>query len=192
MAMRAVCVIVGQVVGVIFLTQRDPNSPTLITGTVKGLSDGEHGFHVHEFGDVSNSCLSTGAHYNPFGRQHGAPDAPERHAGDLGNIMSNSAGEAVINITDTGVKLYGDNTVIGRAFVVHQKADDMGKGGNEESLKTGNAGARLGCCLIGLANPGTPDHPPLPTPSGSVALAPRGGVFYMTFVVLIMLMLSTF
>ena len=40
---------------------------TLFFGTVYGLGENPlHGFHIHEFGDLSDGCTSCGGHYNPF------------------------------------------------------------------------------------------------------------------------------
>ena len=46
---------------------------TQIEYTVHGLTPGKHGFHIHEKADFSNGCLSAGPHYNPHGKNHGAP-----------------------------------------------------------------------------------------------------------------------
>ena len=35
---------------------RKPENETRVYGTIKGLSDGLHGFHIHTFGDLSNGC----------------------------------------------------------------------------------------------------------------------------------------
>ena len=36
-------------------------------------------------------------------------------------------------------------------FQIHEKIDDLGRGPGPETLKTGSAGARLGCGVIYLA-----------------------------------------
>ena len=112
------------------------------------LSPGEHGFHIHERGDLSDNCKGAGGHYNPFGNNHGAPGAEERHVGDLGNVVASDEMITFVRIEDHLVSLSGDNNVLNRAIVVHEGVDDLGLGGEEDSLTTGHAGARAGCCVI--------------------------------------------
>tara|TARA_R100001163_G_C5067878_1_gene207354 strand:- start:4638 stop:4781 length:144 start_codon:yes stop_codon:yes gene_type:complete len=40
---------------------------------------------------------------------------------------------------------------MGRSIVIHKLPDDMGRGGTPESLKTGSAGARIACGVIGYS-----------------------------------------
>lgn len=53
------------VTGNLLIVQSVENGPVTITGSIYGLSPGLHGFHVHEKGDLSNGCVSTGKHFNP-------------------------------------------------------------------------------------------------------------------------------
>ncbi|XP_058872016.1 copper chaperone for superoxide dismutase-like [Acipenser ruthenus] len=76
----------------------------LIEGTVDGLEPGPHGLHVHEFGDLTDDCLSCGGHFNPFGKPHGAPQESDRHVGDLGNILAGPEGRAVFRLEDQQLK----------------------------------------------------------------------------------------
>ena len=131
--------------GTILLMQA-PNTATLIKGTITGLEPGKHGFHIHEFGDMSQGCKSMGAHYNPDGVDHG--DLNEGHVGDLENVVANDQGVAKFSIQAKRVDLIGERSVIGRGLVIHSDEDDLGKGGDAESLKTGNAGDRLACGVI--------------------------------------------
>lgn len=85
--------------------------------------------------------------------QHGGPIDPHRHVGDLGNIAADDNGTVTLQIVDEQISLTGPLSIAGRGIVVHEKEDDLGRGGNPESLKTGNAGARLACGVIGLASP---------------------------------------
>ena len=130
------------------LFMQAPGTPTLIKGTITGLTPGEHGFHIHEFGDMSKGCDSMGGHYNPDDATHG--DLEKGHVGDLGNIIADDNSTASFSIQANRVDLIGERSVVGRGLVVHSDRDDLGKGGDEESLKTGNAGDRLACGVITL------------------------------------------
>jgi Cu-Zn family superoxide dismutase len=114
------------------------------TGTVTGLTPGKHGFHIHAIGDCSApDATSAGGHFNPDTKAHGAPNAPEHHAGDLGNIEADSSGTAKVSIHGGGLTFAsGANSVMGKAIIVHAAEDDL------KTQPTGNAGARLACGVI--------------------------------------------
>jgi len=153
MTLTAVCVLKGDspVKGTVHFTQEKHDGPVTLKGEISGLAPGEHGFHVHEFGDNTNGCTSAGPHFNPSGKTHGAPTDEERHAGDLGNVTAGADGVAHINITDKLLTLVGPHSIIGRTMVVHEAVDDLGRGGHELSKTTGNAGGRLACGVIGIS-----------------------------------------
>ncbi|XP_042615358.1 copper chaperone for superoxide dismutase [Cyprinus carpio] len=117
----------------------------LIDGTIDGLTPGAHGLHVHELGDLTQDCMSCGDHFNPFRKQHGAPQDSERHVGDLGNITAAPDGRASFRLEDSQIKVWD---VIGRSLVVDSGEDDLGRGKHPLSKITGNSGERLACGVI--------------------------------------------
>lgn len=121
---------------------------------IRGMSDGEHGFHVHEYGDLTDGCESACSHFNPYGETHGGLESEVRHLGDLGNITSKDGVAKGRLSTDTiSLNPKKVNCIVGRMIIVHADKDDLGLGGDAESLKTGNAGKRLACGVIGFAEP---------------------------------------
>ena len=109
-------------------------------------------FHIHEAGDLSESCISACAHFNPFHKNHGGINSKERHVGDLGNIYSDSNGRVKCQIKDKYIKLRGNKSnIIGRSVMIHEDPDDNGCGGHEDSLTTGHAGKRMACSVIGYS-----------------------------------------
>jgi len=116
-----------------------------ITGEITGLTPGKHGFHAHQNGDCSSAdASSAGGHFNPEEMPHGAEDAAKRHAGDFGNIIASQTGSAHIDKIDKVATLSGKDSIIGRAIIIHQGADDL------KSQPSGDAGARVACGVVGV------------------------------------------
>nr|1F1D_A Chain A, COPPER-ZINC SUPEROXIDE DISMUTASE [Saccharomyces cerevisiae] len=152
---QAVAVLKGDagVSGVVKFEQASESEPTTVSYEIAGNSpNAERGFCIHEFGDATNGCVSAGPHFNPFKKTHGAPTDEVRHVGDMGNVKTDENGVAKGSFKDSLIKLIGPTSVVGRSVVIHAGQDDLGKGDTEESLKTGNAGPRPACGVIGLTN----------------------------------------
>jgi len=147
---KCVAVLFGAVNGVIYFHMK--NGKCVVTYSINGLKDGKHGFHIHKCGDMTKGCISGCEHFNPENVSHGGRNSIIRHAGDLGNIISKnnkSRGEFhVSGITTIPTK---KQSIIGRMIIVHAESDDLGRGNNKESSKTGNSGPRLACGVIGIS-----------------------------------------
>ena len=107
---------------------------------IEGLApNSEHGFHIHQNGDISApDLMSTGGHWDPAGHHHhGAPLAMDVHAGDLGNLRADADGVATLHMMTKAFSLTKEPSAIGHAVIIHAKVDDF------MTQPTGNAGGRV-------------------------------------------------
>lgn len=96
---------------------------------------------MHQYGDLSQGCITSGPHYNPLRVDHPA------HPGDY--VAINGTIRQQLKMEGT---LFGGRSILGRAVVIHEKEDDLGLGPNEESRRSGNAGKRIAGCVIGISS----------------------------------------
>lgn len=132
------------------LAFRDTPQGLHITGTVTGLSSNAlHGFHIHENrGCALPTFTSAGGHFNPTKESHGDLGKGS-HAGDLGNIQSDSEGSAIVDVTTPFLfvekNLSNEKnsfTVKGKTVVFHAKKDDL------KTQPSGDSGDRIACVEI--------------------------------------------
>lgn len=138
-----------QVTGLVLFRQLSPGSRLEAFFDLEGFpaepNVSSRAIHVHQYGDLSQGCESTGPHYNPMAVHH------PQHPGDFGNFLVRD-GRLWKLRTGLTASLAGPHSILGRAVVVHAGEDDMGQGGNQASLANGNAGRRLACCVVGASN----------------------------------------
>jgi superoxide dismutase, Cu-Zn family len=153
----------GKISGIVEFHSCGANRETFIRFKLKGFpAKAVRGIHVHEWGDLTQGCTSACAHFNPAKTLHGSKQLfdDSRHVGDLcNNITADEKGEVNFCYFDDLIELFGPRSIVGRMVVIHAGTDDLGafrlqtdttKG--VESGKTGNAGARIACAVIGLTN----------------------------------------
>lgn len=138
----------NKVAGVVTFTMKDDG--LYVVADLTGLAPGKHGFHVHQFGDISDLGTAkagtlVGGHFDPgMVMKHGLPDMPMHMAGEMGNVTADADGKAHFEATIKGLTIAGSaDSIAGRSVVVHMNEDD-GTG------TTGNAGAKIGVGVIGI------------------------------------------
>ena len=119
-----------------------------LAAEIQGASPGLHAIHIHAYGDCSApDGTSAGGHWNPTDVAHGKWGEGEFHLGDIGNITVGADGTGNITLTTDlwEIGTGSDVDVVGKSIIVHADADDF------VSQPSGNAGARIGCGVIVLA-----------------------------------------
>lgn len=134
----------GKAVGDVDLTQ-SPNG-VLLKLSLKGLTPGQHAFHIHAVGKCEAPFESAGPHFNPGNHKHGMMSGPG-HAGDMPNLHVLQSGDLTVEVVNSAITLEKGkpNSVFdndGSAIVIHDKADDY------KSDPAGNAGDRIACGVI--------------------------------------------
>ena len=148
------------VTGVVKFSQLNTGGDVTIEGDITKVPKNatqKNGFHIHVNAITGLDCNTAGAHFNPDNVDHGGPTDQIRHVGDLGNISSDSDGEAEWSTTDSKISLVSGNAnnIIGKSCVLHSGEDDLGRGQpSDESKLSGNSGTRLACGTIVITETG--------------------------------------
>ena len=150
---------------------------TEVVVALSGLvPNSEHGFHVHQYGDMdeTKTFASAGLHFIPIctnadpvapggtpgenpclkDQVHGIPPSENRQPGDMGNLLADANGNIATTLTLGQSKMDLSSSlrsVIGRVVVLHERRDD----GNPKT--TGNAGNPAAMGVIGRAAPSAGD-----------------------------------
>lgn len=138
----------GATVGNVRFERRGKSRALRVTVTVRKLSPGLHGFHVHTVGKCeAPTFMSAGPHLNPAGAEH------PRHAGDMPPLLVTAGGKAEARFTTDRFSLADLRDGDGSAAMVHALADNHANIPTDRyepdpdamTLATGDSGARVAC-----------------------------------------------
>ncbi|MBZ9714692.1 superoxide dismutase family protein [Deinococcus multiflagellatus] len=175
----------GQVLGTATFEQQGMGMR--VTVRVSGLTPGQHGMHIHEFGrctpgidPATNTVVpfgGAGGHFDPgMSRNHDDPQAGNKygHGGDLPMLTVGADGTGTATFTTQKSSLTGMNGVLNRSLVIHARPDDY------KSDPAGMTGPRERCGVITRDNYSARDYPlpgPQDFPEGVAYDAKRGLLF---------------
>lgn len=137
---------VGDKIGTVEISEKTGGGLELKVD-LKGISAGEHGFHLHTNGDCSPAekdgkqvaGLAAGAHYDPAGSKSHKGPAGAGHKGDLPFLTATDKGVNVV-VSAQDLKL---SDVLGRSLVVHEGGDNY-----TDHPENGGGKGRIACGVV--------------------------------------------
>ena len=135
----------GKALGTIAVSETSDGLSMKIS--VSGVSDGEHGFHVHEKGDCgpgtkdgkAQAGLAAGPHFDPQATKSHKGPGGHGHAGDL-PLLTAKDGKIDQSVSVKGVKLAD---VAGRSLMIHEAGDNY-----SDTPENGGGKGRIACGVI--------------------------------------------
>jgi Cu-Zn family superoxide dismutase len=117
---------------------------------LKGLTPGEHGFHLHENGSCApadkdgkaTAGQSAGGHFDPDATKAHKGPGGGGHKGDLPKLEVDAKGEANAKLKVAGLKI---DDVKGKSLMIHEGGDNY----SDTPKPLGGGGARVACGVIG-------------------------------------------
>ncbi|QDF68105.1 superoxide dismutase family protein [Shewanella sp. SNU WT4] len=135
----------NQAIGEIVISETDYG--LVFTPNLKGLSSGQHGFHVHANGSCDPSTKegktvlggAAGGHFDPDNTgKHGYPWTKDNHKGDLPSLSVNADGTATTPVLAPRLTA---SDIKGKAIMVHIGGDNH----SDHPAPLGGGGARMAC-----------------------------------------------
>lgn len=134
----------SNVSGIVYFN--DKGGAVEIIADVNGLQQGDHGFHIHTFGDLSSvDGSSTGVIFGSLESDNKKNITGNNYRGNLGNIYALDSSLAEYKQEKFSLSLNGELSIVGRSIVIHEGEDDY------ETLPCGNAGRVIAVGIIGIA-----------------------------------------
>lgn len=131
------------------VTLRETKEGLSVEPHLKGLSPGEHGFHVHEKGSCDpgekdgkkGAGLAAGPHLDPDATKAHKGPAGGGHKGDLPKLVADAKGVARGKLLVKGLTLAD---VLGRSLMIHAGGDNY----SDDPKPLGGGGERVACGVI--------------------------------------------
>ncbi|MDQ3978468.1 MAG: superoxide dismutase family protein [Actinomycetota bacterium] len=131
------------------VTFSEQGGRTVVDVSLRGLTPGFHGFHIHAVGKCEPPFTTAGGHLAVGDQGH--PD----HAGDQPVLLVLGDGTAELRFTTDRYRLSDLLSTDGRAVIVHAAADNYGNvptryapAVDENTTRTGDAGDRIACGVV--------------------------------------------
>lgn len=118
----------------------DSSYGLLIKPKLSGLPSGQHGFHLHQYPDCSESGMKAGGHFDPAATNSHQGPYGVGHLGDLPLLVVDENGLATIQVLAPRLKT---QDIQGLALMIHAGGDNY-----SDNPPMGGGGARIGCGVI--------------------------------------------